>query len=139
MQMNAAHRSEWQEFMAKLESAEEEFARGCPGAFQALWSHEHNVTLCGAFGRVECGWKNVAARLHAVSSRYSDGTRTRKEISGTVSGDFAYLVQTETIRSILAGRPVKQDLRVTMVFRREADGWRIVHRHADSLTESQMP
>jgi ketosteroid isomerase-like protein len=28
---------------------------------------------------------------------------------------------------------------VTMVFRRNRDGWRIVHRHADSQTEAWPP
>jgi ketosteroid isomerase-like protein len=28
---------------------------------------------------------------------------------------------------------------VTMVFRREADGWRIVHRQADSQRSTQLP
>ena len=133
--------SEWTAFMARLEAAEEEFAQGRPAAFQALWSHADDVTLCGAFGRVERGWENVAARLDWASSKYSDGTRSRTEISGAVTGDFAYIVQTEVIRSRLAGRTEqsKQELRVTMVFRREADGWRIVHRHADSLISSQSP
>jgi len=133
--------SEWVAFMTKLEAAEEEFARGRPAAFKALWSHTDDVTLCGAFGRVERGWENVAARLDWASSKYSDGTRSRKEVSGTVGADFAYIVQTELIRSRLAGRTEQSslDLRVTMVFRREADGWRIVHRHADSLTGSQPP
>ena len=133
--------SEWTAFMARLEAAEEDFAQGRPAAFQALWSHADDVTLCGAFGRVERGWKNVAARLDWASSKYSDGTRSRKEISGAVTTDFAYIVQTEVIRSRLAGRTEQssQELRVTMVFRREADGWRIVHRHADSLINSQPP
>ena len=139
MQMNSPYQSTWRDFMAELESAEEAFARGRPAAFQALWSHQDDVTLCGAFGRVECGWQNVAARLNAVSSRYSDGRRSRKEVSGTVAGDFAFLVQAEIIRSVLAGQPATQELRVTMVFRHEPEGWRIIHRHADSLTESQMP
>ena len=133
--------SEWTAFMARLEAAEEDFAQGRPAAFQALWSHADDVTLCGAFGRVERGWKNVAARLDWASSKYSDGTRSRKEISGAVTTDFAYIVQTEVIRSRLPGRTEQssQELRVTMVFRREADGWRIVHRHADSLIKSQPP
>jgi hypothetical protein len=30
--------SEWMTFIAKLETAEEEFVQGRPAAFQALWS-----------------------------------------------------------------------------------------------------
>ena len=141
MSKNRLADSKWVAFMAKLEAAEEEFALGRPAAFKALWSHADDVTLCGAFGRVECGWENVAARLDWASSKYSDGTRSREEISGTVGTDFAYIVQTELIRSRLAGRTEQStlELRVTMVFRREADGWRIVHRHADSQISSQPP
>jgi ketosteroid isomerase-like protein len=35
--------------------------------------------------------------------------------------------------------PSTQQLRATMVFRREPDGWRIVHRHADSQMSTQPP
>jgi ketosteroid isomerase-like protein len=141
MSNNRLADSEWVAFMAKLEAAEEEFARSRPAAFKALWSHADDVTLCGAFGRVERGWENVAARLDWASSKYSDGIRSRDEICRAVGADFAYIVQTELIRSRLAGRTEysSQELRVTMVFRREADGWRIVHRHADSLISSQPP
>jgi len=140
MSTNRMADSEWMAFMAQLEAAEEEFARGRPAGFKALWSHAEDVTLCGAFGRVERGWENVAARLDWASSKYADGTRSRKEISGAVGADFAYIVQTELIRSRLAGQTDYStlELRVTMVFRRE-DGWRIVHRHADGLINSQPP
>ena len=90
---------------------------------------------------MERGWENVAARLDWASSKYSDGTRSRNEVSGTVGADFAYIVQTELIRSRLAGRAEQssQELRVTMVFRREAGDWRIVHRHADLSIGNQPP
>jgi hypothetical protein len=125
--------SDWAEFVAKLEIAEEEFVQGRPSAFQALWSDADEVTLCGGFGGVERGWKNVMARLSWVSTKYADGTRTREEISRMTGADFAYLVQKEVIRSRVAGQAEhsNQELRATMVFRREAKGWRIVHRHAD--------
>lgn len=38
-----------------------------------------------------------------------------------------------------AGELAPVSLRVTTVFRRERDGWRIVHRHADPITEQRAP
>ncbi len=133
--------SEWLAFIAKLEAAEQEFIQGRPAAFQALWSHADDVTLCGGFGGVERGWQNVTARLTWVSAKYSDGTRTSEEISRMVGADFAYLVQREVINSHVGSQnePSTQKLRATMVFRRESDGWRIVHRHADLHIGTQFP
>jgi hypothetical protein len=90
--------SGWIAFIAKREAAEEEFIQGRPAAFLALWSHADDV-LCGGFGGVERGWQNVTARLSWVSAKYSDGRRTREQISRTIGADFAYLVQTEVINS----------------------------------------
>jgi len=133
--------SEWVAFIVKLEAAEHEFAQGRPATFKALWSHGDEVSLCGAFGGVESGWEKVAARLDWGSSKFSEGMRSREEIRSVVKADFAYVVQTELIRFRVSGRPERAtlELRVTMVFRREADGWRIVHRHADSKTSRQPP
>ena len=71
--------SEWMAFVSELETAEEEFVRGRAGAFQSLWSHADDVTLCGGFGGVEQGWQNVTSRLGWVSLKYADGTRTWQE------------------------------------------------------------
>lgn len=133
--------AEWTAFIAKLETAEEEFVKGRPAAFQALWSHADDVTLCGGFGGVERGWQNVTDRLSWVSQKYSDGTRSREEITRMVGADFAYLVQREIIHSRVASQaePSTQELRATMVFRRDADGWRIVHRHADLQMATRPP
>jgi ketosteroid isomerase-like protein len=58
-----------------------------------------------------------------------------------VGADFAYLVQTEVINSHVGSQSESstQKLRATMVFRREADGSRIVHRHADLQIGTQAP
>lgn len=133
--------SEWTAFMTQLDAAEYEFAQGRPAAFKALWSHCDDVSICGAFGGVESGWDKVAARLDWASSKFSEGTRSRDETRSAVAADFAYIVQTELIHFRVPGRtePSTLELRVTMVFRREADGWRIIHRHADSQMKTQPP
>ncbi len=133
--------SEWAAFIVKLEAAEHEFALGRPAALKALWSHGDEVSICGAFGGVESGSEKVAARLDWASSQFSEGIRSRGEIKSVVGADFAYIVQTELIRFRASGRTERAtlELRVTMVFRRGADGWRIVHRHADSQTSTQPP
>ena len=144
MQSDAIHGdpsdSEWAAFITKLEAAELEFAQGRPTLFKALWSHSDDVSICGAFGGVESGWEKVASRLDWASSQFSEGTRSREEIRSAIGTDFAYLVQTEHIRFRVPGRTEEStlDLRVTMVFRREAAGWRIVHRHADSQRSTEL-
>lgn len=131
----------WAAFLSKLEAAELEFAQGRPAVFKALWSHRDDVSIYGAFGGVVFGWKEVATRLDWASSQYSEGSRGREEISRFVGVDFAYIAQTEWIRARVAGNtePMLQELRVTMVFRREGEDWRIVHRHADPLLRTQAP
>jgi len=129
--------TDWNDFMARLEAAEVEFANGRPDDFKSLWSHTDDVTLCGGLGgAIEVGWKNVAERLDWASSKYVEGTRSRQEFSCQVDAEFAYLVQKEFIEARIGSQTERSNnaLRVTMVFRRGRDGWRIHHRHADSQT-----
>jgi len=58
--------SEWMAFIAKLEAAEEEFVQGRPAAFQALWSHADDVTLCGGLAVLNVDGKTQ--RLDSVGS-----------------------------------------------------------------------
>lgn len=50
-----------------------------------------------------------------------------------VSGDLAVLVGVERQHGTVAGLDQDWSLRVTLVFRRDDSGWRLVHRHADAL------
>jgi ketosteroid isomerase-like protein len=124
-------------FIARIDAAQDAFARGRPGEFKALWDHTEDVTLAGGHGGVvERGWDKVGARLDWASSTYQDGDRSNEIVSSHVGTDIAYLVRNEVIEAKIGGASgrQRQALRVTMVFRRGANGWRIVHRHADSQT-----
>ena len=128
-------------FMAKFEAAEAELSQGRPAAFKALWSQSSDVSIYGAFGGMASGWDNVATRLDWAGRQFSDGTRSREETACTVGDKLAYIAQTERIRYRIPGHPEETtlELRATLVFRRESDGWRIVHRHADPLVRTQPP
>jgi ketosteroid isomerase-like protein len=49
------------------------------------------------------------------------------------SGDLTVLVGVERQHGTVAGLDQDWSLRVTLVFRGEKSGWRLVHRHADAL------
>jgi hypothetical protein len=50
-----------------------------------------------------------------------------------VSGELAILVGAERQHGTVSGVDQDWSLRVTLAFRREDSGWRLVHRHADAL------
>jgi ketosteroid isomerase-like protein len=134
--------AEFQAMLVKLDAAQEEFHNGRPAAVKALWSHADDVTLAGAAGgAIEKGWERVGSRLDWASAQFSKGVQTNERIKATVSGDFAYAVQLEHIRFHVPGsaQESKRDYRVTTVFRREPEGWRVVHRQADTLMTTQTP
>jgi len=79
-------------------------------------------------------------RLERAASYYADGETTGFEtIAESVTPDWAYSVEIERFRTKVGGRPNMTDLalRVTCVYRREEDGWKLVHRHADPRVERQ--
>ena len=134
--------AEFQAMLAKVDAAQLELQNGQPAAFKALWSHADDVTLSGGFGGVvEKGWEQVGRRLDWVGAQFSKGTNTHERVVANASGDLGYVVQMEHLRFHVPGqeKETTRDYRVTMIFRREPAGWRIVHRQADSQTMKQAP
>jgi ketosteroid isomerase-like protein len=116
------------------------FMRGDHEPARLLFSERADVTLGNPFGPFAKGSEQVVAAMARAATNYADGSADGFDaVSKHVEGDLAYLVEVERLRSRLGGRdeiaPV--ELRVTTVFRREDDGWRIVHRHADPITTSR--
>ena len=72
-----------------------------------------------------------------LASQFSEGRQTREVLVSAADGDMAYVVQLEHLHVTPPGQAQEVTIhyRVTMVFRRERDGWRIVHRHADQNLE----
>jgi len=126
---------EFQSMISKVDAAQLELLNGRPAAFKTLWSHGDDITLSGGFGgTIEKGWDQISRRLDWVGTQYSKGSNTIERLVANESGDLGYVVQLEHLRFHVPGQAQEstREYRVTMVFRHESAGWRIVHRQADS-------
>jgi len=105
------------------------------------WSQADPVTVFGAAGACESGWDALRPLFEWVAASFTGCDEYDFElIAADASGDLAYTVGIERYRAMTAaGHEVANTLRVTHVYRREADGWRIVHRHGDHLSAAPGP
>lgn len=133
---------EFKSFLTRLDAAQTELQNGKAEAFKSVWSRGDDVTLSGGFGgAIEKGWANVGKRLDWVGANFSKGTNKIERLVANHNGTLGYVVQLEHITFVVpdTGKPATRDYRVTMIFRREKDGWRVVHRQADSQMTKQAP
>jgi Ketosteroid isomerase homolog len=141
-QVVAQDRAEFDAFFDKVTKAEQELFRGHPESLKALWTRAPEVALFGVSGGSgEHGWEQVGPRLDWTNTQYRDGTLTVERIASYVEGNLGYVVQREKVRFNVPGQTQESilEIRATWIFRREQDGWRIIHRHADSLMKRQGP
>jgi ketosteroid isomerase-like protein len=132
--------AEFVTFLTKLGTAQVHLQNGKAEAFKGLWSLAHDITLFGGFGgNIEKGWSNVGKRLDWVGKQFSKGTNKIERLVTIQSRTIAYIIQLEHISFTVpeAGATATLAYRVTMIFRREKNGWRIIHRQADSNMTKQ--
>jgi ketosteroid isomerase-like protein len=128
------------EVIEQYHAALDAFMRGDHDPARRLFSERDDVTLGNPFGPFARGSVQVVDTMARAAEHYRDGDATAFDtVAKHVAGDLAYLVEVERLRSKVGGRDdlVPVELRVTTIFRREADGWRIVHRHADPITTAR--
>jgi ketosteroid isomerase-like protein len=83
------------------------------------------------------GGSGVAEALDYASSRFRDGEVSGFEsVAQHVTTDLASILEIERWKAKVGGREdiAPFELRVTSIFRREGDTWKLVHRHADPIT-----
>jgi ketosteroid isomerase-like protein len=118
----------------------EAFIQGDSNAQKLLWSERDDVTLANPLGLPAKGFDGVCQVMDSASALISEGEGyTFDSIAVVETADLAYEVGIERSMARLgdSAEKVPISLRVTTVFRREDDGWKIVHRHADSITEAR--
>jgi ketosteroid isomerase-like protein len=105
-----------------------------------LHSRRDDVTLANSLGAVRRGWAEVEDATEQAAANFRDGGEVRyEEVSRYVTPELAYVVRVERTETKVGGREELSavSLRATIIFRREDDTWKIVHRHADPITAAR--
>ncbi|MDQ1697770.1 MAG: hypothetical protein QOJ03_3123 [Frankiaceae bacterium] len=102
----------------------------------STWSHADPLTLFGAGVTYRTGWDDVRGVFEWLATTFTACHDYDFELlAADAAGDLGYTVGIERYRATsAAGTEIQRTLRVTHVYRREADRWRIVHRHGDHVT-----
>lgn len=116
------------------------YMTGNPDPVIAWFSRRQDVTLANPLGPPRRGPFDVDAAIAEGASYVSEGSvRGFDEVSRYSTPDLGYVVQIERTQAKMrgAGEVVPIALRVTMIFRREGDDWKVAHRHADPITTTR--
>ncbi len=132
--------SETEDFLGsvlpRLKEADTALHNGDARPRMAIWSHNDPVTLFGALLNVS-GWGEVNRAFEWLASRFSNGSYDYEVIAAGASGDLGYIVGIEhSAASVGGAAPEAYELRVTTILRREDGEWKVVHRHADPMPDS---
>jgi ketosteroid isomerase-like protein len=132
---------DFDEVVEQYHLALNEFLKGNPEPVKRFFSHRDDVTLANPLvGLPARGWERVAATLEHASSQFRDGENVGFEtVAKYVTPELAYVLLIERDKVKVGGSEdtAPSALRVTMIFRPEDDTWKVVHRHADSITTPQ--
>jgi len=132
-------RQDFGQFMQQREEAARAYVDGDPGPLGRIVTRRSPASFFGPQGDVCEGADQVWKAYEEGASTFSPGGETHFEVLGMAAGDgVAYWTGLQRAKVELGegSEAIPMDLRVTEVFRREDDEWKLVHRHADSLAVS---
>jgi hypothetical protein len=124
------------EFMQRRAEAAAAYICGDPAPLGQLTARSGEATFYAPRGGAVAGAEDVWSTYERDVAAFAPGGENRFEILQMAASDgLAYWVGFQRATVYMRGRAdaVEFNLRVTEVFRREGDDWKLVHRHADPL------
>jgi ketosteroid isomerase-like protein len=132
----------FQAFLADRPAVGQAYVSGDSEPLAAISTAREPATFFSPAGGYVSGAAAVLATNQAGGTNFCPGSHTDFEIlhAGS-SGDLGYLVgvQHAEVRLLDQPDPVAMHLRITELYRREDDAWKLIHRHADPHAEPQPP
>jgi ketosteroid isomerase-like protein len=127
---------DFEEFMKRREKVAGAYVTGDAKPLSQIVAQDSPATFFGPKGGYIQGADEVATTYVRDAASFEPGGETHFEILQMAASDgIAYWVGFQRATARLRGNPqaIPMNLRVTEVFRREGDEWKLVHRHADML------
>ncbi|MGI9247074.1 MAG: YybH family protein, partial [Steroidobacteraceae bacterium] len=105
---------------------------GDPEPVLAVWSLENDVSFAGPFGGFSFGRQAVADDFRRQAAMHLGGRLEVTDVRLVETPDMGFSFCTEHGSGhVIDGAPASLTHRATNIFRREAQGWRLVHHHTD--------
>lgn len=118
-------------------SALNRMANGDAGKMADIWSGGAAVTALHPIGGRSVGWDAVRESFAQFAQSASDGKIELRDQLIHVAGDVAYEVGVESGQLKLGGENLNIEHRVTNIYQRQGEGWKIIHHHADTSPAMQ--
>ena len=122
---------EVREASKKFYAALNRMANGEKDTFASVWLQNGSVTAMHPIGGREVGWDAVKGSFNQVAGVASDSKIELEDQLIQDLGDVAYELGTESAQFKIAGHPVKGEMRVTNIYKKEGGNWKVVHHHTD--------
>lgn len=127
-------------FMQQREAAACAYVNGDASPLGGLVAHHSPATFFPPRGGYMEGAEAVNSTYTRDATSFASGGDSTFEILHMDASDgIGYWVGFQRATAYLQGKsaPVPFNLRVTEVFRREGDDWKLIHRHADTLASTE--
>ena len=127
--------------IARWSEAAQLYIDGDLRAYAAIARHAEDYTLLPPYGGdARFGFDGSDDAVERTARTFRGGQVELEVYKTYSSGDLAVLVAVERQVGTVGELPSQDwSLRITLVFRRDTTGWRLVHRHADPLVHGVHP
>lgn len=124
--------------MKQREEASRAFVNGDGAPLGRIATRLSPATFFGPQGGHEQGAEQVYASHQRGAAQFQSGETDFEILHMAASDGIAYCVGLQRTTARLHGKAetMQFNLRVTEVFRREGDEWKLVHRHADPMAST---